>query len=54
VTAFVDNAFDKHYATGIGDGTAGFNAPGVTGLGSSWTPAGDSFRYFGGRIDVSF
>jgi iron complex outermembrane receptor protein len=54
LTAFVDNAFDKHYATGLIDGTAGFSAPGVTALGSSWTPARDSFRYFGGRIDVSF
>jgi hypothetical protein len=26
----------------------------VTALGSAWTPARDSFRYFGGRIDVSF
>ena len=27
---------------------------GVTALGSAWTLARDSFRYFGGRIDVSF
>jgi iron complex outermembrane receptor protein len=55
VTAFIDNAFDKQYGTGIGDTTAGFSAPGVTtALGSTWTPARDSFRYFGARIDVSF
>ena len=53
VTLFVDNAFDKRYAVGIGDGTAGFS--GITGaLGSSWTPPRDAFRYFGGRVDVSF
>jgi len=53
VTVFVDNAFDKRYAVGLGDGTAGFS--GITGaLGSSWTPPRDAFRYFGGRVDVSF
>jgi len=53
VTVFVDNAFDKRYAVGIGDGTAGFS--GITGaLGSSWTPPRDAFRYYGGRVDVSF
>jgi len=54
VTAFIDNAFDKNYASSIGNGPAGFNAPGVIPLGTSWTPARDSFRYFGARIDVSF
>jgi iron complex outermembrane receptor protein len=54
VTAFIDNAFDKNYATSIGNGPAGFSAPGVIPLGTSWTPARDSFRYFGARIDVSF
>ena len=54
VTAFVDNAFDKNYATTIGNGTAGFSAPGVTAFGSSWGLARDSFRYFGARFDVSF
>ena len=54
VTAFVDNAFDKNYATSIGNGTAGFSAPGVTASGSSWGLARDSFRYFGARFDVSF
>jgi iron complex outermembrane receptor protein len=54
VTAFIDNAFDKNYATTIGNGTAGFSAPGVTAFGSSWGLARDSFRYFGARVDVSF
>jgi iron complex outermembrane receptor protein len=54
VTAFIDNAFNKIYATTINNGPAGFLATGVTPLGSSWTPARDSFRYFGARVDVSF
>jgi iron complex outermembrane receptor protein len=54
VHAFIDNAFDKQYATGLTDGTAGFSPAIPTARGSSWTPARDSFRYFGARVDVSF
>jgi iron complex outermembrane receptor protein len=53
VTFFVDNAFDKRYAVGLSDGTAGFSGiPGA--VGSSWNPPRDAFRYYGGRVDVSF
>ena len=52
VTFFVDNAFDKHYAVGLINGTAGFSATGVTGLGTGWTLPRDAFRYWGGRVDV--
>jgi iron complex outermembrane receptor protein len=54
LTLFVTNAFDKHYAVGLTDGTAGFSAPGVTGVGTGWTIPRDGFRYWGGRIDVKF
>ena len=53
VTLFVDNAFDKRYYVGISDGTAGFS--GITGAtGTGATLARDTFRYWGGRIDVQF
>jgi iron complex outermembrane recepter protein len=58
LTLFVDNAFDKHYTVGIGDITSGFLTAGGNPLpgseGTSVTWARDSFRYFGGRIDVQF
>jgi iron complex outermembrane receptor protein len=56
VTLFVNNAFDKHYAVGLTDGTAGFSAAGGTaaGVGNSWTLPRDAFRYWGGRVDVQF
>jgi iron complex outermembrane receptor protein len=56
VTLFVNNAFDKHYAVGLTDGTAGFSAAGGTaaGVGTSWTLPRDAFRYWGGRVDVQF
>ena len=55
VTLFVNNAFDKHYATGLADSTSGFSAAGVTGVfGSTWTPARDAFLYYGIRVDVKF
>jgi iron complex outermembrane receptor protein len=56
VTLFVNNAFDKHYAVGLTDGTAGFSAAGgsAAGVGTSWTLPRDAFRYWGGRVDVQF
>jgi iron complex outermembrane receptor protein len=53
---FVENAFNKPYATGLSDGTAGFSIPGVSGsgVGTGWTIPRDAFRYFGGRVDVQF
>jgi len=58
VTVFVDNAFNNHYANGIADSLAGFAAAGGGGTagiyGSNWTPARDSFRYYGARVDVKF
>jgi iron complex outermembrane receptor protein len=58
VRVFVNNAFDKHYAVGIGDTLSGFAASGGGGTaglyGSTWLPARDSFRYYGARIDVKF
>ena len=51
---FVKNAFNKPYAVGLTDGTAGFSAPGVSAVGTGWTIPRDGFRYFGGRIDVQF
>jgi iron complex outermembrane receptor protein len=51
---FVENAFNKPYATGLTDGTAGFSATGVNGVGTGWTIPRDAFRYFGGRVDVQF
>ena len=53
VTAFVNNAFDKRYAQGIGNTTSGFSGvPGA--LGSTWTLPRAAFRYYGARVDVSF
>jgi iron complex outermembrane receptor protein len=53
VTAFVNNAFDKRYAQGIGNTTSGFSGvPGA--LGSTWTLPRAAFRYVGARVDVSF
>jgi iron complex outermembrane receptor protein len=53
VTAFVNNAFDKRYAQGIGNTTSGFSGvPGA--LGSTWTVPRAAFRYFGARVDVNF
>jgi len=54
VTAFVDNAFDKNYATTIGNGTAGFSAPGVTAFvrAGAWHVIRSGT--FGARVDVSF
>ena len=56
LTLFVDNAFDKHYAVGLTDGTAGFAAAGgaASGLGTGWMLPRDAFRYFGGRVDLQF
>ena len=55
VSLFLDNAFNKHYAVGLADSTSGFSAPGVTGVyGSTWTPARDSFLYYGIRVDLKF
>jgi iron complex outermembrane receptor protein len=55
VSLFLDNAFNKHYAVGLADSTSGFSAPGVTGVyGSTWTPARDSFLYYGLRVDLKF
>ena len=58
VSVFVDNAFNNHYAIGIADSLSGFAPAGggsTTGLyGSTWTPARDSFRYYGARVDLKF
>ena len=58
VSVFVDNAFNNHYAVSIADSLSGFAPAGggsTTGLfGSTWTPARDSFRYYGARVDVKF
>jgi iron complex outermembrane receptor protein len=54
LSAFANNLFDKHYAQGLGNGTAGFSAPGVTTVGTNWFPGRDSFRYAGARLDVNF
>ena len=58
VSLFVNNAFDNHYAVGRADTTSGFAPAGggsVTGAyGSSWTPARDSFMYYGIRVDVKY
>lgn len=53
---FVENAFNKPYAVGLVDSTAGFSIPGVSGsgVGTGWTIPRDAFRYFGGRVDVQF
>jgi len=58
VSLFVNNAFDKHYAAGISDTTSGFAPAGggtvVGAYGSSWTPARDSFMYYGIRVDLKY
>jgi iron complex outermembrane recepter protein len=48
---FVENAFNKPYATGLTQGTAGFGATAVV---TGWNIPRDGFRYFGGRVDVQF
>ncbi|MBO9710291.1 MAG: TonB-dependent receptor [Caulobacter sp.] len=53
-SVFANNLFNKHYAQGLGNGTAGFSAPGVTVVGTNWFPGRDSFRYAGARLDVNF
>lgn len=57
-TLFVDNAFNNHYAVSISDTSSGFSTAGVAGApgiyGTTWTPARDSFRYMGARVDVKF
>jgi iron complex outermembrane receptor protein len=58
---FVNNLFDKHYATGLGNSTGGATwsvrapnpAPHPVSF-TSWTPARDHDRYFGVRLDNSF
>lgn len=55
VTLFVNNLFDKHYATNLSTGNFGyFDANGVAANGRGWTPARDAFRYFGMRLDAKF
>jgi iron complex outermembrane receptor protein len=58
VSLFVNNAFDKHYAEGIADTTSGFAPAGggtvVGAYGSNWTPARDSFMYYGIRVDLKY
>jgi iron complex outermembrane recepter protein len=58
VSVFVDNAFNNHYAVSIADSLSGFSASGGGGTaglyGSTWSPARDSFRYYGARVDVKF
>ena len=53
-SVFANNLLNKHYAQGLGNGTAGFSAPGVTTVGANWFPGRDSFRYAGARLDVNF
>ena len=56
VSLFVNNAFDKHYASGLSDTESGFAPAGggsVVGVhGNNWTPARDSFLYYGIRVDL--
>lgn len=55
VTAFLNNAFNKHYAAGISNGNFGFfDGAGAGATGRGWTPARDSFRYAGLRLDAKF
>jgi len=58
VSFFVNNAFDKHYAEGLGDTNSGFLLAGgaqvVGAHGSNWTPARDSFMYYGIRVDLKY
>ena len=57
-SVFVDNAFNNHYAVSIADSTSGFTGAGGTAVagqtGTTWTPARDSFRYYGARVDLKF
>ncbi|MDB5455099.1 MAG: TonB-dependent receptor, partial [Caulobacter sp.] len=54
LTLFANNLLDKRYAQGLGNGTSGFSAPGVTAAGATWFPGRDAFRYVGARLDVGF
>ncbi|WP_034159107.1 TonB-dependent receptor [Sphingomonas sp. ERG5] len=54
LSLFVNNAFNRHYAVGLGNTTSGFSAPGVIAAGTTWQPARDSFRYAGIRLDANF
>jgi iron complex outermembrane receptor protein len=55
VTFFVDNLFDRQYATGgIGGFGSAFKTGSSTTPSTSWTPARDAFRYGGVRLDMKF
>lgn len=55
---FVNNVFNRHYATtgltGAGSWSSRAPNPTVNVTNTTWTPARDSWRYFGARLDMKF
>ncbi len=55
LTGFLNNIFDKQYATGgVGGFGSAFKTGSATTPSTSWTPARDAFRYGGVRLDAKF
>src|SRR6185437_14814732 len=55
LTGFLNNIFDRQYATGgVGGFGSAFKTGSATTPSTSWTPARDAFRYGGVRLDAKF